>query len=391
MNILILGAGAAGLSAAKTILENEPSARLTIVQREDCLPYSPVVLPYYIEGKISKQDMCLLGDRNWPPGVEAVRGKAVRSIEQTGRGGRVALDDGRVIGYERLLICTGASPAMPDPAALAGKNFVVLRTLEDADRILSAGAKRIATLGAGPVAVELAIALKRKGLEVTLIVRSRVMRRLFDPDFSEIIKDIMVAGGVDVLLGQSITEPRGTPPETVLVDRTGIACDMLVVALGVKPNLDFLQGSGITTGGSGGIVVDGKMRTSVDYVYAAGDCAETEDYVTGKRGINAIWPEAVVQGKIAALNMIGAQVTYPGGISRNVINVFGVPVFSAGSLVGEKKTVLTPLARVRYTFRDARIVGIQSIGEVSKGSILAPILKGSKHPDWLLRSLRPNN
>jgi len=380
MNIVILGAGGAGLSAAKTILEDEPSARLTIVYREDCLPYSPVVLPYYIEGTLSKEGMCLLSGRDMPDNVDLVQGREVRSIDTAAR--KVGLDDGRAIGYEKLLICMGASPTMPTLPGLDRESCFVLRTLADADRMLAElpeRSKEIAILGAGPVGVEAAVALKKRGLRVSLIGRSRIMRRLFDPDFSEAIKDILVKEGVTVLLGQHIKEVRGVPPRGVVVvtDRSRIASDMLVVAWGVKPNLDFLRGSGIARGESGGIAVDEKMRTSADHVYAAGDCVETSDYVTGERGINAIWPEAIAQGRIAALNMIGAEVAYPGGVSRNVVNIFGTPVFSAGSLIGDKKTTVTPLARVRYTFADGRIVGVQIIGEPRRGGILAPILKGA--------------
>jgi NADPH-dependent 2,4-dienoyl-CoA reductase/sulfur reductase-like enzyme len=301
----------------------------------------------------------------------------------------VRLDDGQDIGYEKLLICMGASPTMPSLPGLERERCFVLRTLADADGMLaelSARSKEIAILGAGPVGVEVAVALKKRGFRVTLIGRSRIMRRLFDPDFSEAIGHILIKEGVTVLLGQNIREVRGAPPRGVVVvtDAARIASDMLIVAWGVKPNLDFLRGSGIARGESGGIAVDDKMRTSVDHVYAAGDCVETVDYVTGGRGINAIWPEAVLQGRIAAFNIIGGDAVYPGGVSRNVVNVFGTPVFSAGSLVGDKRTIVTPLSRVRYTVADGRIVGVQVIGEPRRGGIVSPILKRATHPEWLL-------
>lgn len=392
MSIVILGAGGAGLSAVKTIVENAPEERLTVVYREDCLPYSPVVLPYYIEGTLSKEDMCLLSGRGMPAGVDLVQGREVCSIDTAGL--KVKLDDGRAIGYEKLLICMGASPTLPALPGLEHGCCFVLRTLADADRILAelpGRSGKVAILGAGPVGVELAVALKKRGLGVSLIGRSRIMRRLFDPDFSEAIGDILSKQGVEVLLGQHVEEVRAARPRgaVVVTDQVRIACDMLVVAWGVKPNLGFLQGSGIVTGESGGIAVDEHMRTSVERVYAAGDCVETKDYVTGERGINAIWPEAVAQGRIAALNMIGGDVGYSGGVSRNVVNIFGTPVFSAGSLRGEKKTAVTPFGRIRYTFVERRIVGVQIIGEPPRQGILAPILKGATHPDWLLGVPRP--
>jgi len=383
MNIVILGAGGAGLSAAKTIVEKAPGARLTILHRECCPSYSPVVLPYYIEGTLGRDEMWLCTDRHLPPEVELLQGREAVAVDPARR--RVVLDDGAELAYEKLLICVGGVPTKPDLPVLEGKNFLMLRTLKDADRILSGPFERVAIFGAGPVAVELAVALRRKGADVALISRSRIMRRLFDPDFSDTIRDIMVSEGVTVLMGQQIKEVRGTRSKgmVVVTDEDETACDMLVVATGVKPNLDFLRGSGIAIGESGGIIVDQNLRTTVDHIYAAGDCAETTDLVTGERGINAIWPEAVLQGRIAALNIIGTEAAYPGGISRNVINVFGTPVWSVGSLIGNKKTLVNPLARTRYTFRDGKVVGVQIIGEPPVGGVLGAILKGSSRPDWL--------
>jgi NADPH-dependent 2,4-dienoyl-CoA reductase/sulfur reductase-like enzyme len=392
MRVIILGAGGAGLSAARTLLEHAPNTQLTLVSQEECPPYSPVVLPYYIEGRLDKEQMCLLNAQDLPPSVALVTGSPVQRIEPARH--RVVLADGRALAYDRLVIGTGATPVAPDLPALRGARYAVLRTLADAEHIVAAQPRKTAVLGAGPVAVELAVALKKRGLDVSLIVRSRIMRRLLDPDFSAIVEDLLAKGGVDLLLGQHIKEVHqggsGSTPDSleILTNRTTVQCDLLVVAMGVKPNLDFLEDTGIAIGASGGIIVDETMRTNDEHIYAVGDCAETTDLLTGERGINAIWPEAITQGRVAALSILGFDVAYHGGIPRNVINVFATPVYSAGSLIGEKVTTETPLARIRHTFADGHLVGTQIIGEVRPGSILAPIVKAATHPNWLASHLR---
>ena len=238
-------------------------------------------------------------------------------------------------------------------------------------------------IGAGPVAVELAVALKSRGLKVTIIARSRIMRRLFDPDFSEIIRRIMIRNEVEVLVGQKILEIKGNPVSQVITDQFNIDCDMVIVATGVRPNTDFLKGSGIQLGKNGGIKVNKTIQSSLPDIFAAGDCTEVPDYITGQRRQNAIWPEAVEQGRIAALNIQGEYTEYQGAIQRNVVNIFDVPVLSIGHLEGKRETLLTSGVWRRYTKIEGRIVGTQIIGEIKTCGFMTSVIKKSTHPQWL--------
>ncbi|MGQ9788749.1 MAG: NAD(P)/FAD-dependent oxidoreductase [Candidatus Hadarchaeaceae archaeon] len=374
MRILIIGAGAAGISAAETIRNHKTDAEVTIITRDKCPPYSPVALPDYIEGRVLREHMLIWDDKLiQEKRIDLLLGRTVVSVNPDKR--TVQTDDGSILSYDKLLIASGASPSLPQDLQTR-KGMFTLRTLEDADAIRQQIRERAVIFGAGAVAVKLAVALQKIGIEALLLCRTRVLRRLFDEDISQLIHDLLVANGVKVLGVGKQTHIVGNPVERLRIGVQEFKCDGVIAALGVTPNTSFLSDGKIHRGSSGGIITDERMRTSVEDIYAAGDCAETVDITSGKSYVMALWPPAVEQGKVAALNMVDIGAVYDGTLPENVIDVFGTSFASIGSLDGRKIDIGKKGTLSRFTVnKEGKVIGCQLVGDVNQVGIISSFIK----------------
>lgn len=356
MRHVIIGAGGAGTAAAETIRANSED-EVVVINREKTLPYSPAALPYYIEGTVRRDGLFVW---NWhfvrSSGIDYLMGREIIKVDTEAK--KVLLDNGEEIDYDRLLISSGATPSIIPQ--FRRENVIGVRTLEDAERLRTVRGRAI-IIGAGPVAVETAIALKRLGADPVIICRSRILRRLFDEDISDIIRDVMILNGVKVLFEKSI-DLVGDPVKGVKAPCGVIHGDIVVAAIGVRPNLSFLDGR-IALGERGGILTDERMRTNVEDVYAAGDCAETRDLVTGRYGIFAIWPLAREQGRVAGYNMLGVEKRYRGSINMNIITIFDRVFASIGTFIGARKEAWHGSHIAKLFIENSRLNGAQLIGE----------------------------
>lgn len=331
MNHLIIGGGPAALSAAATLRRTDPEARVTLLCREPDPPYARMALPYLMAGRIDEKDLLL----TLPTGVELQLGEEVLRIDPKRR--EVETSGGRAYHYDRLLVASGASPERPK---IQGGNlpFVfTIRDLPDIDRIrkrLSKGRGHAVIAGAGPVGMEMGDALQELGVSLTFVVASdRVLSSMLDPAAAKKVAAKMKEAGVEILTGEEIVLIRENG-EVVLRSGGTRMCDLVIFGKGVKPSLSLLKESGIVA--KQGIVVDERQETNIPGIYAAGDAAQTRDVVYGEERVNALWPVAVEQGRIAALNMAGIPAGYPGSLARNILKAFGISVFSAGAGRAEK-------------------------------------------------------
>jgi len=238
MRHVIIGAGGAGTAAAETIRANSED-EIIVINREKTLPYSPAALPYYIEGSVRREKLFIW---DWhfirSNSIDYIMGREVKRVDTERK--KVILDNGEEIEYDKLLISSGAKPRIVPQ--FDRENVIGVRTLEDAERLRKVKG-RVIIIGAGPVAVETAIALKKIGADPIIICRSRILRRLFDEDISNIIRDVMILNGVKVLFEKSI-EIIGDPAEGIKAPCGVIYGDLIVAALGVTPNLNFLECEG---------------------------------------------------------------------------------------------------------------------------------------------------
>ncbi len=331
---LIVGASHAALSALHAIRNCDADGDVTVLTRDASLPYSPTVLPYVVSGR-SEPERVFLRDADYFARlkVDYRQGAAVSKVDADR--GTVALSDGSAIGFAKLLIATGAAPAVPRIPGLEQVRSHVLRTLDDAIGLRRAlpRAKRVLVLGGGLIGMHAAANLVAGRAEVTVVkMQSHVLPGYFDADASGIIERSFAAKGVRLLTGERVAAfaARGEGCRATLAGGGNVEADLLLVATGVAPVTQFLEGSGIET--DRGVLVDDWMHSSAENVWAAGDVAQARGFFEGGKIINGILPDAVDQGRIAGMAMAGdtGGKPYAGGVPLNTYGFFGQHAVSVG-------------------------------------------------------------
>jgi phenylglyoxylate dehydrogenase epsilon subunit len=331
---IIIGAGPAALSAVEKIRSLNQEDEIKVVSRENALPYCPAILPYVIAGRTAEDNIWLRGDDFFRRmGVDFAGGKEVVKILPEKQ--QVVYGDGGADRYDSLLIAAGAEPISSAAGELGKDDVLRFHTLDDCRRLgsLLDSHREVTILGAGLVAVELAVALVERGKKVKIIGRGRPLRVYFDERSGGYISDVLLANGAEITIGKSVSRinKRKQGVEVHCAEGDVFKTDLLVSCMGVAPRLSFLNGSGIGT--DQGILVDGKMRTNIEGIYAAGDIAEARSALDNRPGVSAILPNAIAQGKIAGANMAGKECDYEGWLSMNVLKMFGNSAFSIGMAI----------------------------------------------------------
>lgn len=330
---VILGASAAGLAALEAIRGVDPACPVTVVSKEPGPLYSRVGLTHFIAREVSYDGMQMRGpDYFQRMNATAILGVGARRVDAKAR--TVMLDDGQTLGYENLLVATGSSAVVPPIPGTHLRHIFPCITNVDARNIdaMIAWAKEAVVIGAGLIGIQAVDALAHRGLKVAVIERlGHLMPLMMDATGARIIEQELRDQGHIVRTGISAKEILGKNEKVTgvrLESGEEIPCQLLVMAAGVKPNLEFLQGTAVKV--NRGVVVDAQQRSSAEGIYAAGDVAETVDMLSGERVVNAIWPEALNQGRIAGLSMVGVPTAYGGSMAMNTTAVLGIPLASLG-------------------------------------------------------------
>jgi phenylglyoxylate dehydrogenase epsilon subunit len=377
---LIIGTGAAGLAAMKQIHSLSAKDEIRIASMEDTLPYSPTALPYLLSGKI-EENYLWIADEDYFREMNSTFAPGKEVVKVSPEDKQVSYRDGDKEGYDTLLIATGSEPVMPTIEGIGDIDPLGFHTIQDYQKLNSRLDKDTTVLlyGGGLVAMGLAAGLIKRGCKVKLIVRSRVLRRYFDPDAGSIITNIFLNQGADILFGSEINKvsKAGKEIEVTLDNGAHLSGNVFVSCLGTRPRVSFLENSGIAIDGSGGVPVDDHLMTNKEDVYAAGDIAVAKDFFTGKPGINAILPSAVEQGKTAGANMAGEATEYQGWISMNVFHFFQNGACSMGiSENGKDIEVFKEFDKEKgwlkkLSFQDDHLIGAEFINiDVDPGVIV---------------------
>jgi NAD(P)H-nitrite reductase large subunit len=384
MRHVIIGSGPAGVVAAETLRKADPAAKITLLCGEGEPPYSRMAIPYLLKGEIDEAGTHIRKDANHYDRlrISLVQDRA-QAIDTAGRA--VDVGNGRSLPYDRLLIATGSRPSRERIPGIDLPGVQACWTLQDARAIVARArpGTHIVQMGAGFVGCIIMEGLLSRGVDLTILVRSGYMvRRMMNPTASALIQRWCEAKGVKVL---TRTQPKalsvnGGALRVDLGEGRALPADVYLSVVGVDPNLDFLAGSGIEIGQ--GILVDANLQTSVPGVYAAGDVAESTDCLTGKRQLNAIQPNAVEQGRIAALNMAGRPARFKGSFVFNVLTTLGLVSSSFGEWQGvsggESAEVLDE-SRYRYLnlhFDGDRLIGANCVGFSEHVGALRGLIEG---------------
>lgn len=367
---LLVGSSHAALEALAAIRMHDAEGSVLLATRDPAPPYSPTVLPYVVSGKSDPARVRLRGEDYFDDQRASLRcGSALASLDPEQHVATFA--DGEVVQYERVLLATGAAPAIPPIAGLSQVKFHVLRTLEDATQLRAAlgNARRAVVLGAGLVGMHAAENLVNAGAETVIVeMRPQVLPGYFDETAAGLIAGAFVQRGARVLCGQSVVSiaPREQGFVLKLVNGERIDGDLLLVAAGVRPVKEYLEGSGIRA--DEGILVDRRMRTSAPDVWAAGDVAQAASFFHDAPRVNGILPNAVEQGRVAGMDMAGdpGARDYRGGVPINTYHFFGRQALSVGidAVEGAETHVTSDAAAGRYrkiVLKDDRLAGIFAI------------------------------
>jgi len=382
MRHIIIGGSAAAISAIEAIRSIDRTSRIDLFSDETTPLFSRVLLPYYIAEELSKEllnfrPLDFFDENNVAPHL----GTRVQEISTDSR--TIQTEDGNDYEFDKLLLATGGKPIIPPIPGIDKESVSTLKYLEDAERIYNFKGTKGVVVGAGTVGVEASISLKRRGLKVSLLEQlGQVLPNVFDEEASLIIRKIIEDKGIEVITGEQAVQFNGDNHiRTVVTEKRKIECDMVVLACGVSPAIELAQKAGIEIGSFGGLRVNGQMMTSLPNIYGAGDVAETYDISRDRDSINAIWPCAVEQGRIAGLNMAGHEARYAGSIRMNSIgNFIGLPAVSMGIISADGHEFQEIKRRVKNTYRkivlrDGRIVGAILVGQTQKAGVFTTLLR----------------
>lgn len=371
MRYIIIGNGAAGVAAARSIRQVDRAGEITIVSDEPYPYYARVLTSYYLGGLVSLERLWL-ADEAWyrEQHIRLISEHRVTGIDAGKK--MVFLDAGTWLPYDRLLVATGASPQKINLSGEPPAGVFTLRTLDDAVSIrkFAQPGGRAVVIGGGLVGIKAAEGLRARGLKVHLVVSSvRLLSQSLDDSGAELVRRAMVADGFEIHLREDVVALEGQERVSGAVLRSGstLPADVVVIGKGVQPNVDFLRGSGVKV--NRGIIVDEYLATTNPDIYAAGDVAEAYDRAWQKPRLNAIWVTAVEQGRLAGLNMAGHHTPYRGGVGQNSLVVSGLGVISGGivSPPGEGYQIITCLDERRSYYRKAVLQDRRLLGAVAVG------------------------
>lgn len=379
---VIIGAGSAGISALETIGSLAPQDQVTIITREEFLPYSPTALPYLLSGRIKKSDLAMRSEDFFAHlNAALVRGQEVVELNTGTK--ELVLSNGQQESYDTLLIATGSGPVTPPIKGIENTGYFSFHHLDDCERLLQAldgpRKKEVMVLGAGLVGMEVAAALLEKGHRVKIVEKeSQILPLYFDAGAEPSIRKTFFGHGAQIYTGESVVEvkKKGKRIEATLSGAGPLEADLLVCAVGVRSNTALAQKAGLKV--NRGILVDERMKTSAPDVYAAGDVAEARSFFGGEPGMNLIIPSAVNQGEVAGTNMAGGQERYDGWISKNTFHFFDCAACSLGMAMDQapgleimKEKDETAGTFKKMVFRNGTLVGAMFLNiEVDPGVLL---------------------
>jgi NAD(P)H-nitrite reductase large subunit len=386
MNVLVLGAGGAGISAVKAIRKANKNIDINIVSNENCLPYSLCSLPDLISDQISIAVLNRLdpvfftkNNINFIIGKEAIKldsSKKIVYLQNKFKNKSV-----KTLEFDKLLIAIGSKPIIPNIFGLNKKEVYIVSDLESCKSIIKGlkKAKKIAVIGGGFVGIEVAQAINLRKKEVYVIESlDQILANIFDKEIADIAKERLEKIGINFILNTTAKKIIGNNKVEglELEDRT-IDCDMVLLTVGVKPNIDFVKESKIKT--NQGIIVNEFMETNIKDIFAAGDVAESFDCIYGKPGFKATWSNAVEQGHVAGLNIVGKKCKYPGFQSYNIVHINDIPFLSMGNVTNLPKNSTELVSKssdsVRKVFiQNNKILGIEFYNDMTNSGHLFSLI-----------------
>lgn len=415
---LIIGNSTAAVNAVEAIREKDKQGSLALISDEPCHTYSRPLISYYLGNKVDEDRLFYRSSSFYDlHGVQTFLGKKAVRLDPAAK--KITLDDQTEVQFEKLLLATGGTPFVPEIPGCRLPGVFTFTTLDDAHRVKkfidAHQVKKAVVVGGGLIGLKVTEALLALKIQVTIVeLADRVLSATFDRTASGIIERALQKIGCSTITGNTVEEIQEKEIQAdqtegiqaddiqaegiqadeekgvgsvVLKDNTRVDCDLVIMAIGVRPRLDLVRETGMKL--NRGILVDEYLKTSLDDIYAAGDVIETYDLMANVHRPIAILPNAARQGKIAGYNMAGAGKTYRGCLAMNSVELAGIPTISVGltdpSVLAdaERQSGMEIIQECdeknsvykKIVLEDNKIVGVILIGKIDRSGIYTGLIK----------------
>lgn len=375
MNYVIIGNSIAAVACIEGIRSVDKKGAITVISAEKYPVYGRPLISYCLLGRVKRENM------NYRPadfykknGVDVLYGRVARKIDTEAK--TVELDGGKAIPYDRLLVATGSRPFVPPMQGLDGVenrfSFMAMDDMLALEGALSKD-KDVLVIGAGLIGLKCVEGILERVKSVSVVdMADRILPSILDKEGAAIVQRGLEARGVKFFLGDSAERFEGSAAY-LKNSKKKIEFDILVVAVGVRPNTELVKEAGGEV--NRGIVVDKGMRTSIKDVYAAGDCAEGYDSSVGSGRILALLPNAYFQGSVAGVNMAGGMAVHDDAIPMNAIGFFETHVLTAGVYEGECIEEVSDKVYKKLFLKEGRLVGFILINDFLRAGIYTSLIR----------------
>ncbi|MCR4943675.1 MAG: CoA-disulfide reductase [Clostridium sp.] len=342
MKIVIIGGVAAGMSAAAKLKRLKPEYDVVVYEKTDVVSFGACGLPYFVGGFFddSKEMIARTAEEFIKTGVDLKVFHKVINIDTDSKTLTVEnLKDSETFEdkYDKLMIATGADSIIPPVKNINLENVTTLKTLDNGfhlkDLLNKEENKNVVIIGAGFIGVEAIEACKKQNKNVTIFqLEDRILNAVFDKEITDVLEEEIKSHNVDLRVNEAVSELVGDKKVEAVITSKGekIPADVVIIATGVKPNTEFLKDSGINMLPNGALIVDEFGKTSIEDIYAAGDCATVRNIVSGKDTYVPLATGANKLGRIVGENLAGLDTKYPGSLSSSCIKVMNMEAASTG-------------------------------------------------------------
>ncbi|MGH4125544.1 MAG: FAD-dependent oxidoreductase [Clostridium sp.] len=399
MKIVIIGAVAGGTSAAAKARRNDEESEMIIFEKDKDISYSGCGLPYYIGNKVKDRGELVPRDASFfkkKYNVDIFTQHEVLNIDAVEKMLTVKnLKTEEIFNqdFDKLVISTGASSVMPNIPGIYNENVFYLRNVQSADRIKAFinknKPKRVVIVGSGFIGLEMTENLKDLGIDVTLVELANQVMPPLDKDMAIYIEKYLNEKGINLVLGDSVTEVKGEVTSTKVVLSSGkeIETDFIIAAVGIKPNVKIAKEAGIEIGLTGAISVNKKMQTNFDYIYSCGDCSESYSLITGKNIYRPLGSTANKTGRIVGDSITGGGLQFRGILGTGIFKIFDLAVAYTG--LSEKEAlkegyevaVCHNIKPDKATYYGGEEMTIKAVADKNTGKLLGVQIVGTNGVD----------
>lgn len=377
MKYVIIGNATAAIGTVEGIRSVDQEGEIVLISSEPHFTYGRPLISYLLLGKTTEDKMHYRPDNFYEANrVTTMLGRTVTRIDKNAK--KVVLENGETVSYDKVAICTGSRPFVPPMEGLDSvEDQTSFMTLDDAHRLAGLLGdqkdKDVLIIGAGLIGLKCAEGILHLSKSLTIIdMAPRILPNVLDEYGSSFLQSYLEGLGMKFYLSDSVAK-FSTPHHAVCKSGLELDFDVLVVAVGVRPNTQLAEEIGCEV--NRGILVNTHSETSVKDVYAAGDCTVSHDIAADTDRILAILPNAYLQGEAAGVNMAGGEKVFDSAFPMNASGFLGLHMITAGSYDGEAYVTSTENSYKKLVVRDNRLVGFILIGDVDRGGIYTSLIR----------------